>query len=894
MSGTALKETRNPWIFGSLAIAYATGLLLVLPWATLPGYSAPFLIGVYGTTIFAADCCTVIMLMRLYLREGSPHLLVFGAAYVLSALLVIGHALSFPYAFGPARLFGHETTSVILYLCWRVGAASLLLVGMLFGVRSRSVVEPARRARHVAFTMAASVLAGLLVYAAALHWHMAAMQGDRFSPATLAWSWVAVALSAATVAIAFMSRAYRWPIFGWLALVATTMLTDMILSSVAGARYTLGWYVARCSCVVSAYLLLSYLTIEFARELRDRREPAQRFLYFGAVALAVCGVLMRYFLMPWLGSGIPFATMFGVVAIAVWMGGWGPGVVTAGLGFLLAHMFIEEPYGAIAFGSEDLLALVLYSMSCGLIIALGHNMRTARERSRRAEERFRGSQEAAIQGYGMLRAVRNERGEIVDFLVDYVNPRGAELVHRRAEELIGRHMLHVLPGTQSSGLFARLREVVETGAPAEFEMRYHREGIESWFLNLVVRIDDGVGISFFDVTDSKHMESALAEHTSQLERADANKSRFLAVLSHELRNPLAPLRNGLALLRRRLGADASDMLAMMERQLVQMVHLVDDLLDVSRIDRGKIELRRERVDLEAVLTSAIETARPRIDAKAHQLVVQTAQPALQVEGDPVRLAQIVSNLLINAAKFTPPRGRIELGTRAVDSCVEISVRDNGAGIDASELGNVFEMFVQLDANKKYGAGGLGLGLALVRSLVELHHGSVEAHSEGPGRGSEFIVRLPRAEMAEEGAAEAPPLLPHPEADSKRILVVDDNEDAAQSMGELLRAHGHEVKVFSDAHEAWAAAAAQSPQVAFLDLNMPDMDGFELARQIRRTPWGENARLVAVTGMGRESDVAQSSAAGFDSHLTKPADPERVLSLAAKPVERSANALAYRN
>src|SRR3954463_341399 len=192
MSGTALKETRNPWIFGSLALAYATGLLLVLPWATLPGYSAPFLTGVYGTTIFAADCCTVIMLMRLYLREGAPHLLVFGAAYVLSALLVVGHALSFPHAFGLPRLLGHETTSVILYLCWRVGAAALLLVGMVFGVRSRAVVEPVHRARHVAFTLAASALTAMLVYGAALRWHMATLQGDRFSPATLAWSWVAV------------------------------------------------------------------------------------------------------------------------------------------------------------------------------------------------------------------------------------------------------------------------------------------------------------------------------------------------------------------------------------------------------------------------------------------------------------------------------------------------------------------------------------------------------------------------------------------------------------------------------------------------------------------------------------------------------------------------------
>jgi CheY-like chemotaxis protein len=394
---------------------------------------------------------------------------------------------------------------------------------------------------------------------------------------------------------------------------------------------------------------------------------------------------------------------------------------------------------------------------------------------------------------------------------------------------------------------------------------------------LVVKVDDGVAISYFDVTHAKRLERELAHRAHQLERADSNKSQFLATLSHELRNPLAPLRNGLAILKRRGGAENSDMLSMMDRQLGQLVRLVDDLLDVSRIDRGKIDLRHERVALDSVVSAAIETARPSIDAKAHELVVRFAQKSLHVEGDPVRLAQIVSNLLINAAKFTPPKGRIELGMHAEDGEVAISVRDDGVGIDAEQLPRVFEMFVQLEAQRDH-AGGLGLGLALVRSLVELHGGRVEARSDGIGKGSEFIVRLPLSQVAGEPAAVR--AVSSVARGGRRVLIVDDNEDGAQSMGALLAANGHDVQVFCNAAEALADAAANQPDIAFLDLNMPGMDGFELARRLRELPSGQQIRLVAVTGMGREADVMRTRAAGFDAHLTKPADPERLLEFAA--------------
>jgi len=887
-----VEKTRNRWILGSLAISYVAGLLLLLPWASAPGYSGQSLVGIYGASICVADVCTVVLLLRLYLRDGAPHLLAFAAAYAFSALLVMGHALSFPAAFGSGQVFGHETTSVIIFLCWRVGSASLLLVGVLLGVGSAPLPSPERRPGRAAFALTGSVCAAMAVCTAAVSLHMTPMQGNAFSPGTLLMSWLSVVLDAMTVAVIFATRAYRRSIFGWLATVALVSLADMMLSTIAGARFTLGWYVARCSSVVSAYVLLTYLSIEFARELRERQKPSLPYVYIAAFALAVCAVLLRYFLIPWLGTGIPFATLFGAVAIAVWMGGWGPGALTATLGFLLAHAVIEQPFGVVQFaGAEDFLSLLLYGVSCGLIIALGHNMRMARERSRRAEERFRGSQEAAIQGYAMLHALRDHRGNVVDFVFEYINPRGAELANRRPEQMIGRRMTEVLPGTEQSGLFDKFRAVVDTGTPAEFEVHYDHDEIDGWFRNMVVKIGDGIGISFFDVSQNKQMEHELADRARQLELADLNKSRFLATLSHELRNPLAPLRNGLAIMRRRVGHDSADMMTMLERQFAQLVRLVDDLLDVSRIDRGKIELRHERVNMDTVIASAVETARPIIEAKGHELVLHFAQRALHVEGDSVRLAQIVSNLLINAAKFTPSRGSIEVNLEPVDSRVKISVRDNGAGMEPDELSTVFDMFVQLESHKGQGAGGLGLGLALARSLTELHHGSIEARSEGPGTGSEFIVWLPLAAEAAESARPSGERPEHP-ATGNRVLVVDDNEDAARTLGMLLRAHGHDVVVVYDSSQALVAGNARSPDVAFIDLDMPGMDGFELARQIRKTAWGARVRLVAVTGMGRMTDVSQSREAGFDAHLTKPGDPDKLLALAATPPAADGNVLAF--
>jgi signal transduction histidine kinase/ActR/RegA family two-component response regulator len=356
-----------------------------------------------------------------------------------------------------------------------------------------------------------------------------------------------------------------------------------------------------------------------------------------------------------------------------------------------------------------------------------------------------------------------------------------------------------------------------------------------------------------------------------LRDADRRKDEFLAILAHELRNPLAPISNALHILRQSgpLDPTVERFGAMMQRQVHAMVRLVDDLLEVSRITRGKIELRKELLDVGAVVRGAVEMSRPLIDAAAHQLDVSVPPEPAVVEGDPMRLAQVLSNLLNNAARYTESGGRIWLRVRREGSAALISVRDTGLGIPAEMLSRVFDSFVQIGREGKHTPGGLGIGLTLVKHLVELHGGSVEATSEGPGRGSEFVVRLPLSERSldELDAREkklADVLGP------RRILVVDDNRDAAESLAILLGQLGARVRVAYSGTEALAEVASYEPEVILLDIGMSDMDGYEVARRIRKEHTRSGVILIAVTGWGQEDDRRQSRSAGFDYHLTKPA------------------------
>jgi len=478
------------------------------------------------------------------------------------------------------------------------------------------------------------------------------------------------------------------------------------------------------------------------------------------------------------------------------------------------------------------------------------------------------------------------------------------------EPIIGHTLVEVFPeGARPAA--QSLRNLIRTRQPYRIQdFRLIRHTIETWWEGEAFPLSNEAGevdsalILTWDITDRKRAEEVLKE-------SDRRKNEFMAMLAHELRNPLAPLRNSLEILR--LGEGNSQAVqsaaAMMDRQIVQMVRLVDDLLDVSRISRGKIELRKGFIDLASSLNQAVEAARPLCESKGLTLTVTLPQPPLFLNADPIRLAQVVGNLLSNACKFTDKGGRIWLtaevvadgegpmptypkeghgegctpfvGTQASDTELQalklatshavIRVRDSGIGLAADQLPRIFEMFMQVDTSLERTRNGLGIGLTLAKNIVELHGGTIQVHSAGEGQGSEFVVRLPIMVEAPQSLPPEPTISEPKNTPSRRILVVDDNEDSAESLTILLSLAGNETQTAFDGLEAMESAATFKPELILLDIGLPKLNGYEVARKIREQPWGKKMVLVALTGWGQEEDRCRSREAGFDHHLTKPID-----------------------
>ena len=464
----------------------------------------------------------------------------------------------------------------------------------------------------------------------------------------------------------------------------------------------------------------------------------------------------------------------------------------------------------------------------------------------------------------------------------FVNDRYCEIVQRSREELLELRMQDISVGEELKENLALFEKLGREGAPFIIEKRYIRpDGSEVWVNNSVSGLRDAQGrvkavvAVSVDVTDRRRAEEALRE-------ADRRKNEFLATLAHELRNPLAPIRNSLQLLQ--LAGDDPEMQeqarSVMERQLQQMVRLIDDLLDISRITRNRLELRKERIEIATVVQSAMEATRPFIESFGHELVITLPTEPIYLHADLTRLAQVVSNLLNNAAKYTNRGGRISLVARHIGGEVVLSVKDNGIGIAPEHVSGLFEMFSQVTTALERSHGGLGIGLALVRGLVEMHGGHVEARSEGLGHGSEFLIRLPvlaestvRKQLASETSNSAAPA-------KCRILVVDDNKDSAATLTMMLRLTGHEAHSAHDGLEAVEAAGWFYPDVVLLDIGMPKLNGYEAAARIRQQPWGKKMVLVAVTGWGQEEDKQRAKHAGFDHHLTKPLDYNKLKGILA--------------
>lgn len=463
----------------------------------------------------------------------------------------------------------------------------------------------------------------------------------------------------------------------------------------------------------------------------------------------------------------------------------------------------------------------------------------------------------------------------------------ARAVFAHVDPLLGRDLseaVHVLWDEPfASEVIGRFRTTLRTGvsfsSPDSTHQRIDIKQRESydWRIERIAMPNGELGVVcyFYDI-------SALKKAQEMLQEADRRKSEFLATLAHELRNPLAPLRNGLELLtRNELDRPTLDKVhAMMKRQLDQMVLLIDDLMDLSRITRGAIDLRMEKLDLRTLVDHAVDSVRPLIERKEHTLVLDLPEKPVMMTGDAMRLSQVFNNLLTNAAKYTDDGGAIAVSVDADEHEATVTVEDNGIGIAADQLAKVFDMFAQVERASDRVQGGLGIGLSIVRHLVGMHGGRINARSDGLGKGSGFSVVLPLAHAASPKPVPSPPSVATVTLPQKRILIVDDNEDAATMMAMLLTKLGHDVRVANNGEEALHEGALLEPDVVLMDLGMPVMDGYTACRMMRTTPWGAKMLVIALSGWGQAEDRKKTSEAGFDHHLVKPIDSEELLAVLA--------------
>jgi signal transduction histidine kinase/ActR/RegA family two-component response regulator len=620
-----------------------------------------------------------------------------------------------------------------------------------------------------------------------------------------------------------------------------------------------------------------------------------------AVLASGGAVFIQWLLDPWVGERFPFAVLFCANAIAAWYGGYGSGLLAAALGYLgVDYLFISR--GSLPPDTPlHYIALALYSVSSLIIIGFAGSVRPARRRVDATNRRL------------------HERVEELETLLNLL-PVGVWIGNARCDRMIGNRAAYEILGLPL-GINASMTSP-QASEPPLVDLKFMMDGKEVRPEELpmhrvartsvachnvqydVIRADGetrsvyGSAAPLFDARGN--VRAVIGAHTditkrkqieTALRQADQRKDEFLATLAHELRNPLSPIRTAAAILRKKAqpDPDLERITAVVDRQVQQMARLLDDLLDVSRITLNRLALRTERVALSDILESAIETSRPLIDEAGHELLVGLPHKPAHVEADGMRLAQVFSNLLNNAAKYTDRGGRITVSCDVTESDVLVHVEDSGIGIAPDRLSQVFEMFSQEHPALQRSHNGLGLGLALARALVQMHGGSIEAYSAGLGMGSRFTVRLPITQQPKGMPVRSiPPSSDTPARVSRRVLIVEDKHDAAEALAMYLSLLGHQVRVAHDGVEALEASAAFLPDIILLDIGLPRMDGFEVAQAIRGQPWGADVLLVAVSGWGQADDKRRAVQAGFDQHLTKPIDPQAVAEILSQARARRAS------
>ncbi len=587
--------------------------------------------------------------------------------------------------------------------------------------------------------------------------------------------------------------------------------------------------------------------------------------YIVAVSASLLILLLRSALSQVLVDQAPFLPFVLPVIAASWLGGLGPGLLATALGTLFGLYYFVPPSDSLWLETigDGLNALFFVSTSATISV-LCEALHEARRRD--AERRFQTLADLIPQLVWMARP---------DGSRFWHNKRWYEYTGMQRGQSDGQGWQSAIDPTQLSGVLNSWTIALKKGEPWEAIYPLRRsDGEMRWHLSraVPVRNDEGDIDRWFgtgtDISDRMEIEQKLKD-------ADCRKDEFLATLAHELRNPLSPISNALQIWPLVMDdkAELEHLREIMARQVRQMIRLIDDLLDVSRITRGKIRLRQQPVDVRTLITSAVESVQPLIDACEHRLTISTPAVPLFVNGDAVRLTQVLANILSNAAKYTGRKGEIGLAAETRGDNVVVTIRDNGPGIPGHMLLHVFDLFRQVDQTLDRSHGGLGIGLTLVKQLTELHNGTVEARSEGPGKGSQFIVTLPTiAAATQQRESERTPedvkTLPR-----HRILVVDDFRESAETLATMLQGIGQDVWVLDDAMTAIEWIFASHPDVVFLDIAMPGMDGYAIARSLRESEELRETVLVALTGYGQPGDRRRAFEAGFDHHITKPATIE---------------------